>query len=197
MSEIQADETVISGGWLQEKGQAVEDESSCRIKALVRDYLIKLGEGDFGWSKLFSDPVDGRFWEHTYPQSHLHGGGPPELRCLSEEEAVARFGAWVLPKGGPASDEVGCLTGRIWRSFGVPGTGARIRIWDEKGRRVSGVSWDCTVDEAGRFTIEHLRPGMYFVQAALGDRREMTGLIPISRDERARVEINIEQATSA
>jgi hypothetical protein len=31
--------------------------------------------------------------ELSYPQSHLHGGGPPTLEPLSKDEATMRYGA--------------------------------------------------------------------------------------------------------
>jgi len=45
---------------------------------------------------LYRDPDDGRYWERTYPQSELHGGGPPELRVLATEDARQKYGAQLV-----------------------------------------------------------------------------------------------------
>jgi hypothetical protein len=45
---------------------------------------------------LYRDPVTGRLWELTWPQSDLHGGGPPRLRLVQADE--------VRPKYGPITD---------------------------------------------------------------------------------------------
>jgi hypothetical protein len=67
-------------------------DPSGRIHELVRSHLSKLGCDASGWETLYVDPVDGRLWELTYPQSGLHGGGPPELRCLTRDEARRKYG---------------------------------------------------------------------------------------------------------
>jgi hypothetical protein len=36
---------------------------------------------------LYRAPDDGRYWEWTYPQSEMHGGGPPQLKYLTYQEA--------------------------------------------------------------------------------------------------------------
>jgi hypothetical protein len=40
---------------------------------------------------LYVDPTDGRYWELTYPQGDMQGGGPPQIRVVSEEDAQARY----------------------------------------------------------------------------------------------------------
>jgi hypothetical protein len=42
------------------------------------------------------DPDDGRYWERTYPQSEKHGGGPPQLKCLTFQEASKKYGVSVV-----------------------------------------------------------------------------------------------------
>jgi immunity protein 27 of polymorphic toxin system len=44
------------------------------------------------WSKLYLDPVDGGYWELTYPQSEMHGGGPPQLVHISADAAKIKYG---------------------------------------------------------------------------------------------------------
>ena len=62
-------------------------EDAMRIHALVQSGLQFVAATDGGWSQLFLDPVDGRLWEHTHPQSHMHGGGPPRLATISDGDA--------------------------------------------------------------------------------------------------------------
>jgi len=89
---IRSDETEIRGRWKQSGLKVVEDANSQRIEALVSSYLRALGQGESGWSTLFVDPNDGRYWELTYPDSDSHGGGPPMLRNLSGDAARQKYG---------------------------------------------------------------------------------------------------------
>lgn len=89
--KIQLTETQITGKWLSRDGRVVVDETCERINELVRSHLKKLGHDASGWEVLYRDPDDGRLWELTYPQSELHGGGPPQLRCLTLDEARKKY----------------------------------------------------------------------------------------------------------
>ena len=91
MSLIQPDEDVIEGRWLVVDGKVVADDAASRIERLVSTHLAVVAVSEDGWSKLFRDPKDGRLWEHTYPQSEMHGGGPPRLETLSDEKARLRY----------------------------------------------------------------------------------------------------------
>jgi len=69
-------------------------KSSCnavcdRIELLVSQHLTKVAGG--GWETLYQDPDDGRYWELTYPQGEMHGGGPPRLTYLPHELAQAKY----------------------------------------------------------------------------------------------------------
>ena len=44
-----------------------------------------------GWETLYRDPDDGRYWERTFPQSGSDGGGPPQLRFLTDYEAKDKY----------------------------------------------------------------------------------------------------------
>ena len=70
-------------------GEIDGDETCLRIQDLINERLenIGLSEVNGGWETLFRDPKDGRYWERTYPNSSWHGGGPPALICLFQEEA--------------------------------------------------------------------------------------------------------------
>ncbi|MCC5822765.1 MAG: immunity 27 family protein [Phycisphaerales bacterium] len=58
------------------------DDNCGRIERLVAEHLERIGDSEDGWTIRYLDPSSGRLWEMTHPQSHLHGGGPPMLRCL-------------------------------------------------------------------------------------------------------------------
>lgn len=90
--KIQSTETQLTGKWLSRDGRAVADETCERINELVRSHLKRLGHDASGWEVLYRDPDDGRLWELTYPQSELQGGGPPQLRCLTPDEAKKKYG---------------------------------------------------------------------------------------------------------
>ena len=96
--KIQPTETQLTGKWLSREGRVVVDETSERINELVRLHLTQLGRDASGWDMLCLDPDDGRLWELTYPQSELQGGGPPQLRCLTPDEAKQKYGRIVPSK---------------------------------------------------------------------------------------------------
>ncbi len=86
-------EVALVGNWIALPSGAAADETCKRVEALTAGVLELIAEHpeDGGWTTLFRDPRDGRFWERTYPQSHLHGGGPPALHYLSATEARLRY----------------------------------------------------------------------------------------------------------
>jgi hypothetical protein len=47
--------------------------------------MPKLGNDQSGWDALYVDPATGKFWELTYPQGHLHGGGPGGVNHLANQ----------------------------------------------------------------------------------------------------------------
>jgi Immunity protein 27 len=89
---IDPSEVVLSGRWVLREGRLVADGMCERISTLTGSYLLELGKDVSGWDTLYRDPGDGRFWELVYPESGLHGGGPPQLRWLPIEEARQRYG---------------------------------------------------------------------------------------------------------
>ena len=92
--KLQPHETELTGKWIAD-GQEVHRDATCeRVERLVADHLkqIALSEQWGAWETLFQDPDDGRYWERTYPQGELQGGGPPQLRCLSADEARRKYG---------------------------------------------------------------------------------------------------------
>jgi hypothetical protein len=91
MMKITPSETILRGHWLFSNGQYLADDTCQRIETLVKTYLAYLESDESGWDLLYIDTDDGRLWEKTYPQSELHGGGPPLLRCITEEDATRKY----------------------------------------------------------------------------------------------------------
>ena len=87
-------EAELTGHWIVEGGEVRRDPTCERIEQLVASHLKQIAVSkEWGaWETLFQDPDDGRYWERTYPQGELHGGGPPQLRCLSPDEVKRKFG---------------------------------------------------------------------------------------------------------
>jgi immunity protein 27 of polymorphic toxin system len=98
LNKLQPNERVLTGRWLVEDGRARGDAICDRIECLAVHHLQKvaISPDSGGWETLYRDPDDGRYWERTYPQSEMHGGGPPELKCLTFQEASKKYGAAVL-----------------------------------------------------------------------------------------------------
>lgn len=90
--KIRPDETEIRGSWTQSGREFVADDRCRRVDQLLSTHLEKVGHDASGWDTLYRDPADGRYWELVYPQSELHGGGPPTLRTVSPDEARSKYG---------------------------------------------------------------------------------------------------------
>ncbi|MHB1954480.1 MAG: Imm27 family immunity protein [Sulfobacillus sp.] len=96
MMNINPSETVLTGQWLIQGGRPVADDVCKRIIALTTSHLREIGRDASGWNTLYRDPNDGRYWELSYPQGELHGGGPPALRHLTVEQARQKYGAQLV-----------------------------------------------------------------------------------------------------
>jgi len=90
--KLRKDETKLEGKWIFENSEVREDETCKRIKALVNNHLTEIGSTMSGWKMLFIDPDDNRYWELSYPQGNLHGGGPPCLINLDKDYAFKEYG---------------------------------------------------------------------------------------------------------
>jgi hypothetical protein len=84
-------ELLIQGKWIRVGSKVDGDEACQRIDTLVETHLAKVGVASCGWDTLYRDPEDGRYWELVYLNGDWHGGGPPTLRCLSEDEARQKY----------------------------------------------------------------------------------------------------------
>jgi hypothetical protein len=93
--KLAATETELVGQWHLRGTRIIADDTCRRIEELVSKHLVLLGSDASGWDDLYRDPDDGRLWERTWPQSEMHGGGPPRLSCLPVDEALRKYGTIV------------------------------------------------------------------------------------------------------
>ena len=93
-TEIEPSETEIVGSWIAQGDKVVGDQNCERIERPVSSHLLRLTADASGWDSLYLYPSDGTYWECVYPQSHMHGGGPPQLRRLTIDEATLKYGDW-------------------------------------------------------------------------------------------------------
>jgi hypothetical protein len=91
-ADLRPDERLLVGSWVEDGPGSVHDEVDRRILWLVSRRLTLEGVGDGGWTQLYRDPRDGRFWELTFPHGSLHGGGPRRLECVAAPVARERYG---------------------------------------------------------------------------------------------------------
>jgi len=89
---LSSEETIIWGEWNIKDGIVVPNANCDRIEFLISEILIKIRQDKSGWFQLFFDPKDNRFWELSYPESELIGGGPPKLENITYESAVSKYG---------------------------------------------------------------------------------------------------------
>lgn len=92
MNTISKTETVLKGRWIEKGSTVIQDDVCKRIDYLVSSVLEELGVNELNWSVLYKDPNDQRYWELTFPESSLHGGGPPELKVIDPIVAKRRYG---------------------------------------------------------------------------------------------------------
>jgi hypothetical protein len=89
---LRPDEVLLDGKWERIDGKVRGDAVSERIQALLKGTLTKVGADASGWDTLYQDQQDARYWELTYPQSSMHGGGPPRLAVISDDDAREKYG---------------------------------------------------------------------------------------------------------
>ncbi|HET8919572.1 MAG TPA: Imm27 family immunity protein [Xanthobacteraceae bacterium] len=100
MTKLQPNEEILTGRWLVENDRALGDAACERIEWLIAHHLQKIADSpqSGAWETLYRDPEDGRYWERTYPQGEMHGGGPPQLKRLTIQEAREKYDAAVFTR---------------------------------------------------------------------------------------------------
>ena len=69
----------------RKNGSLVPDSICKRIDWLINNYLEQIAVNSDNWSALYKEPSNENYWGLSYPQSHMHGGGPPMLRRISKD----------------------------------------------------------------------------------------------------------------
>ena len=90
--------TLLAGQWFVRDGTLAADDVCVEIDALLENHLDEVAHDASGWLTLYRDRRDGQYWELSYPQSHMHGGGPPKLVTITPADARLRMGRrWPNP----------------------------------------------------------------------------------------------------
>lgn len=89
--ELKDFEDILIGNWIFKNGEVIADDTSERIDYLTQNILKKIASSEDGWSILYIDLNDSRYWEKIYSNSDLHGGGAPTLKCISKQEAILKY----------------------------------------------------------------------------------------------------------
>ncbi len=84
-------ESMIEGGYTYVGGILEFDANALRIEWLIENSLKKVTTDTSGWYILYQDLTDKRYWELSYPQSELHGGGAPRLEYINIEKAKLKY----------------------------------------------------------------------------------------------------------
>jgi hypothetical protein len=90
--ELEPEERQLVGSWVERDGRRTLDDVDRRIFWLVTRRLVARGIAHGGWEQLYQDPRDGRYWELSFPEGSLHGGGPRRLECITARVARERYG---------------------------------------------------------------------------------------------------------
>ncbi|UFH59579.1 Imm27 family immunity protein [Sulfurovum mangrovi] len=91
MKEILSEETIIEGQWQSNGKEIIVDDVCKRIEWLISEVLEEIGVDTSGWKTLYQDPKDNRKWVLYFPQSEIHGGGPPALMVVSDDEISGKY----------------------------------------------------------------------------------------------------------
>ena len=84
MKKIQSNDIQIVGTWTFKNGEIIADKNCKRIEYLINSELKKVSSNESGWSTLYLDSQYNNYWELTYPESEMHGGGPPKLEKVTD-----------------------------------------------------------------------------------------------------------------
>jgi hypothetical protein len=77
----------LVGNWIVGPfGRVTRDDAEQRIWDAVHNRLRKIGVRGGGWTTLYQDPFDKTFFELSFPQGEMHGGGPAKLTRIDIEQ---------------------------------------------------------------------------------------------------------------
>jgi hypothetical protein len=89
--KIDPKEKELHGSIILREGELTFDDINKRISELINSHLIFVKTDKSGWSKLYIDPDDSRYWELTFPESEIQGGGAYSLSNISQKEAQVKY----------------------------------------------------------------------------------------------------------
>ena len=87
-NDLKPEETELVGMWLDLGIKVTGDAVADRVEWLTSTRLKKLAENSEEFAELYIDSRDSRLWEKVFP----FPDGPPTLWCITQADAVARFG---------------------------------------------------------------------------------------------------------
>jgi hypothetical protein len=76
--------TELNDVWSFEGGRMVARGDAPAIDKMLEQELEKARVDESGWITIYRHRETGAFWELSYPQSEMHGGGPRRLRLLAQ-----------------------------------------------------------------------------------------------------------------
>jgi hypothetical protein len=78
-----SDRADLADHWIMRGSRMSNEGDAAKIDGLLSKELVEVAATDDGWRKLYRHRATGNFWELSYPQSEMHGGGPRRLRELA------------------------------------------------------------------------------------------------------------------
>lgn len=121
MTERLIEEFLLKGSTVVAAGDAA------RTDAMLRNELVKVRDEDGGWTNLYRHKTTGTFWQLTYPNSQMHGGGPRQLVELSaamrvlEPDLIADVTFYPTEAGGKMAP--------VFHGFGCPCMVSKVKPW--------------------------------------------------------------------
>lgn len=91
MKKLENNGTYLEGKIIFNNGKIELDKTGKRIEFLIRNDLIKIDSDSSGWFILYQDKNDKRYWELSYPNSDIQGGGNPVLKNVNYEDIIDRY----------------------------------------------------------------------------------------------------------
>jgi hypothetical protein len=76
-------EKEIIGKWVFKDGTMVADANCQLIDSMIKNDFEEIEYSKDGWTRRYKH-TNGSIWELSYPESHLHGGGPPKLSRIDK-----------------------------------------------------------------------------------------------------------------
>ena len=71
--------------WAVSGSKVVAEGDAQIISDWLANDLDKVRVNSSGWMVLYRHRDTGQYWELSYPQVEIHGGGPRCLRCLGDD----------------------------------------------------------------------------------------------------------------